>query len=97
MGRDDLFALYRLYRALASPEPIPLPALAKAVLAVARTKLMFRRALEGLEVRVRIENEHVQRVVEALGEIFVRYVPDDRLEDALRDLRELTAGYAGRD
>lgn len=87
LSHEELFALFRLQKALCSPGPIPVLPLAQAVLSLARIKATFRQAREGMEVRVRLEREDVQRLLQATVQVLSRYVPDDVLADATCESR----------
>lgn len=95
LSEEEVFGLFRLQKALCSPGALPLPALANAMLSLARTKLALRQALEGMQVEVRLEQEDVQALIQATVYVIAHYVPDDRVEDALREFRQLAGGSGG--
>jgi hypothetical protein len=93
--RDDLYALYRVHRAIAEAKDIPLSALAQSVHALARSKATMREAVDGIEVRLHVEGADLDALVNSMAGILVKYVPSDCLEAALRDLSDAYGGAVG--
>ncbi len=93
--RDDLYALYRVHKAVAEAENVPLRVLAQSVAALARTKATLRQAVDGIEVRLHVEGADLDDLVDKVAGILMRYVPSDRLEAALGDLSDACRGAVG--
>jgi len=92
VSAEELFAFYKLMRALTTPGPVPPALLAKCLNSIAGWKQKHYGMLYGQKIEIVFAQMEIEGLIKAMASIIVKYVPEKYREAALNELDRVGVG-----